>query len=139
MGSIGPLEILIVLVVALLVLGPQKLPDAARSVGRAIGEVRRYTTGFQNEMRDAFADPAPSTRPPPATAAETPVPDGEAPLPAGGAPSPTVESDPGATPSEHTGSEQAVRESIDVVPAGERETVRDEVSPITDNGDTPSA
>lgn len=146
MGSIGPLEILIVLVVALLVLGPQKLPDAARSVGRAIGEIRRYTTGFQNEMRDAFADPAPSTRPPPATAAETPVPDGEAPLPARGAPAPTVESGPGATPSEHPGPEHqgseqmaAVRESIDMVPAGEQKTVRDEVSPITDNGDTPSA
>ncbi|MDP8975167.1 MAG: twin-arginine translocase TatA/TatE family subunit [Actinomycetota bacterium] len=141
MGSIGPLEILIVLVVALLVLGPQKLPDAARSVGRAIGEVRRYTTGFQNEMRDAFADPAPSTRPPPATAAETPIPDGEAPLAAGGTPAPTMESGPGVTPSEHSGSGQmaAVSESIDMVPGREQETVSDEVSRVTDNGDAPSA
>ena len=77
MGSIGPVEVLVVLVVALLVLGPQKLPDAARSVGRAIGEIRRYTAGFQDEMRDAFADPPPSTRPPPATAGETPVLAGE--------------------------------------------------------------
>ena len=46
-----------VLIVALLVLGPTKLPDAARSLGRAIGEVRRYTNGFQNEMRDAFSEP----------------------------------------------------------------------------------
>ncbi len=83
MGSIGPVEILVVLVVALLVLGPQKLPDAARAVGRAIGEVRRYTSGFQDEMRDAFAEPKPSTRPPPATAAETPVPPGETTVPAG--------------------------------------------------------
>jgi len=59
-----------VLVVALLVLGPQKLPEAARSLGRAIGEVRRYTSGFQNEMRDAFADPV-SSPTPPATAIET--------------------------------------------------------------------
>jgi sec-independent protein translocase protein TatA len=71
-GSVGPVEILVVLVVALLVLGPQKLPDAARSLGRAIGEVRRYTSGFQTEMRDAFAEPKPSTTPPPpATASET--------------------------------------------------------------------
>ena len=63
MGSIGPAEILVVLVVALLVLGPNKLPEAARSLGRAIGEVRRYTSGFQSEVRDAFAEPAPS-RPP---------------------------------------------------------------------------
>lgn len=60
------------LVVALLVLGPQKLPDAARSLGRAIGEVRRYTSGFQDEMRDAFAEPEPSASPPPpVTAGET--------------------------------------------------------------------
>ena len=59
MGSIGPAEILVVLVVALLVLGPNRLPDAARSVGRAIGEVRRYTSGFQDEMREAFAEPQP--------------------------------------------------------------------------------
>ena len=77
MGSIGPVEVLVVLVVALLVLGPQKLPDAARSVGRAIGEIRRYTAGFQKEMRDAFADPPPSTPPPPATAGETPALTGE--------------------------------------------------------------
>lgn len=60
MGSIGPAEILVVLVVALLVLGPSRLPEAARSVGRAIGEVRRYTSGFQSELRDAFSDPQPS-------------------------------------------------------------------------------
>lgn len=76
MGSIGPLEVLVVLVVALLVLGPEKLPGAARSLGRAIGEVRRYTTGFQNEMRDAFADPnsptgEPSTSGAPASGAST--------------------------------------------------------------------
>ena len=70
-GSIGPLEVLIVLVVALLVLGPQKLPDAARSLGRAIGEVRRYTAGFQNEIRDAFSEGKPTTSPPPVTAGET--------------------------------------------------------------------
>lgn len=60
MGSIGTAEILVVLVVALLVLGPSKLPDAARSVGRAIGEFRRYTSGFQSELREAFSEPEPS-------------------------------------------------------------------------------
>ncbi len=63
MGSIGPAEILVVLVVALLVLGPSRLPDAARSLGRAIGEVRRYTSGFQTELRDAFSDPQPPSYP----------------------------------------------------------------------------
>ena len=124
MGSIGPVEILVVLVVALLVLGPQKLPEAARSVGRAIGEVRRYTAGFQSEMRDAFADPTPSTRPPPATAGETTI--------------PTVETgDAGHTAA--ATETAAVPSSTGMVPAGEQPRVRDEVPPITDNGDTPSA
>ena len=50
-----------VLVVALLVLGPNRLPDAARSVGRAIGELRRYTSGFQEEIREAFSEPVEPT------------------------------------------------------------------------------
>ena len=72
MGTVGPSEILVIFVVALLVLGPQKLPEAARSVGRVIGEIRRYTSDFQDEVRGAFAEPNPSAAPPPpATASET--------------------------------------------------------------------
>jgi len=63
-GSIGPLEIVVILVVALVVLGPNRLPDAARSVGKAMAELRRMTTGFQSEVRDAFAEPpTPARRP----------------------------------------------------------------------------
>lgn len=57
MLNIGPAELLVVLVVALLVLGPNKLPDAARQVGKAIGEMRKLSTGFQAEMRDAMKEP----------------------------------------------------------------------------------
>lgn len=62
MSSIGPAEIMVVLLVALIVLGPNRLPDAARSVGRAIGELRRVTSGFQDQMHDAFTgtEPAPA-------------------------------------------------------------------------------
>jgi sec-independent protein translocase protein TatB len=59
-GSIGAAEILVVLVVALLVLGPSRLPDAARSLGKALGEFRRVSSGLQAEVRDAFSEPAPS-------------------------------------------------------------------------------
>lgn len=69
MGSIGPAEILVVLVVALIVLGPTRLPEAARSMGKAIAELRRVTSGMQAEVRDAFADQPPtypkSPSPPP--------------------------------------------------------------------------
>ena len=62
--TIGPAEILVVMVVALIVLGPTRLPDAARSVGRAVSEFRRVTSGFQAEVRDAFAEAPPSFSPP---------------------------------------------------------------------------
>lgn len=63
MGSIGPAEIMVVLLVALIVLGPSRLPDAARSLGRAVGEFRRVASGFQDQVHDAFAgtEPAPSS------------------------------------------------------------------------------
>jgi len=69
--NIGPAELLVVMVVALLVLGPTKLPDAARQVGRAIGEMRRLSSGFQAEMRDALKEPVDST---PSSASGAPSP-----------------------------------------------------------------
>ena len=40
MFNVGPLELVVVLVIALIVLGPQRLPDVARSVGRGLREFR---------------------------------------------------------------------------------------------------
>jgi sec-independent protein translocase protein TatB len=57
MSNIGGLEIIMVLVVALIVLGPAKLPDAARQVGKAVTELRRMSSGFQRELREAIQDP----------------------------------------------------------------------------------
>ncbi len=50
MFGLGIWEISIVLVVALLVLGPKRLPDAARSLGRSLAEFRRAS----NEIRNAL-------------------------------------------------------------------------------------
>ena len=63
MGSIGGPEILVVLLVALIVLGPKRLPHAARQVGKAVAEFRRVTNDFQSEVRNAIAEPV-ITRPP---------------------------------------------------------------------------
>jgi len=51
---LGPAEILVILVVALIVLGPKKLPEAGRQVGRAIAEVRKWSQGFQDEVRNVL-------------------------------------------------------------------------------------
>ena len=57
MGNLGSGELLVIFFVALLVLGPNKLPDAARQVGRAVNEIRRVSGGFQREMREAMQEP----------------------------------------------------------------------------------
>lgn len=67
--NLGVGEILVVLLVALIVLGPEKLPGAARSMGRAMTELRRMSSGFQAELRDALQEPVDGT---PAQAARLP-------------------------------------------------------------------
>ena len=53
MGNLGGGEILVILLVALIVLGPTKLPPAVRQVGKFVGEIRRIGQGFQEELREA--------------------------------------------------------------------------------------
>ena len=55
----GPLELMVILVVALIVLGPQKLPEAARSVGRGMRELKESLTADDDE-RDAYDYEEPS-------------------------------------------------------------------------------
>ena len=57
MFNISATELLVIAVVALLVLGPDKLPDAMRKLGRATKELKRITSGFEAELRDALSDP----------------------------------------------------------------------------------
>ena len=44
-GQVGTLEIVVVLVIALVVLGPKRLPEVARSVGRGVRELREAMSG----------------------------------------------------------------------------------------------
>lgn len=54
MFDIGFWEIMLILVLALLVLGPERLPGAARTVGHWVGKVRRYVEGVKSEMEREF-------------------------------------------------------------------------------------
>jgi Tat protein translocase TatB subunit len=56
MFNIGGGEFLVIAVLALIVLGPQRLPDAARQVGKVMGEMRRLSSGFQQELQSALQD-----------------------------------------------------------------------------------
>lgn len=64
MPSLGPMELLVIFVVALLVLGPTKLPEAGRQIGRALAEFRRWSTGVQRELREALDAELDDRRPP---------------------------------------------------------------------------
>ena len=57
MFNVGGPEVLVILLLALIVLGPQRLPEAARQVGKFMGELRRMSSGFQQELRSAMDDP----------------------------------------------------------------------------------
>jgi sec-independent protein translocase protein TatB len=50
MFGIGSTELLVILLVALIVLGPSKLPEIAKSLGRALGEFRRVTTDVKRTI-----------------------------------------------------------------------------------------
>jgi sec-independent protein translocase protein TatB len=54
MFNVGGAEVFVILLVALVVLGPDKLPGAMRSVGNVVGEMRKLSNGFQSEMRNAM-------------------------------------------------------------------------------------
>src|SRR4051794_16397423 len=56
MFSLGGSEVIVILLVALIVLGPDKLPDTARKIGNVMGELRRMSHGFQQEIKSALDD-----------------------------------------------------------------------------------
>lgn len=61
-NSLGGGEVIAILIIGLIVLGPEKLPDAIRKFGNIYGEFRRMSQGFQSELRDAFEEPLQSLR-----------------------------------------------------------------------------
>ncbi len=54
MFNVGGGEILVIMVLALIVLGPDKLPEAAKQAGKYLSEFRRMSHGFQQEIRSAM-------------------------------------------------------------------------------------
>ena len=54
MFNIGPWELMLILLVALIVVGPGKLPEVARSIGKGINEFKNVTNGYKKEFQEAF-------------------------------------------------------------------------------------
>ena len=72
MFGIGFPELLIILVVALLVFGPAKLPELARSLGKGMAEFRRASNDLRKSLADVGEEPRIQPRP---TAAPVATPD----------------------------------------------------------------
>ncbi len=68
MGGIGGMEIFIILVAALIIFGPKKLPEMGRSLGKAIREFKSAGSELQDELTKAAdeidKDPEPNIKPP---------------------------------------------------------------------------
>ena len=62
MPNVGPMELIVILVIALIVLGPKKLPEVGRSIGKGMREFKDSVTGVE----EAVSTTTPTTTAPPA-------------------------------------------------------------------------
>jgi TatA/E family protein of Tat protein translocase len=63
MPTPGPLELVIILVIALLILGPGKLPDVGAALGKSIREFRKASTDVQEAVKVDTSPMAPAASP----------------------------------------------------------------------------
>jgi len=62
-GSIGMPELIIILVIALIIFGPRKLPELGRSLGRSLSEFRRASNELKNTLDDEIRQEQQRTTP----------------------------------------------------------------------------
>lgn len=56
-GRLGPVELILILIIALVIFGPSKLPQIGRSLGQAIQEFRKGTSNASNELNSLTEAP----------------------------------------------------------------------------------
>ncbi len=54
-GSIGGTEILVIMVIALLIFGPRKLPELGKSIGRGLSEFKRASNDLKRSLEDELS------------------------------------------------------------------------------------
>lgn len=60
--GIDPEKLFVLFVIALIVLGPERLPRMARSLGRGLAELRKYTASAQRELDNVLSEPREAVR-----------------------------------------------------------------------------
>jgi TatA/E family protein of Tat protein translocase len=97
--SLGPAEILVIFVIALLVFGPNRLPEIGRQVGKGVRELRKFQQTLKADLDDVLADdmsdraePAPELPPKSTTAGPPP------PAPEALAPAPVIDTESSESP-----------------------------------------
>ena len=74
MPNIGPGELILILVIALVIIGPGRLPDVGAALGKSIREFRKASTDIQESVKvDVDTSPLPATPAPSATAPAAPA------------------------------------------------------------------
>lgn len=74
MLNIGPQELLLILVIALIVVGPQRLPTLGRSIGRGLREIRKAQDEVKRTIQVNIDEPAAGKEPKPRTGSRRPSP-----------------------------------------------------------------
>jgi len=54
-GNIGPWELILILTIALIVLGPGRLPEAGKAIGKAMREFKKASTSIKDEIQEAVS------------------------------------------------------------------------------------
>lgn len=63
LGILEPGHLLLILLAALLIFGPRKLPELGRSLGQTLREFRQHTSGLSSELSASLSEPAPQSLP----------------------------------------------------------------------------
>ncbi|MGE5422404.1 MAG: twin-arginine translocase TatA/TatE family subunit [Ignavibacteriales bacterium] len=54
LGNIGPWELILVLVIALIIFGPGKLPDVGKAVGKSLNEFKKASNDVKQQVQEAI-------------------------------------------------------------------------------------
>jgi sec-independent protein translocase protein TatA len=81
--NVGPAEIIVILLIALIVFGPKRLPEIGKTVGKGLREFRQATQEVKDELSLSLSDdddddePEPTSSTPPSIDGSAPSPNGE--------------------------------------------------------------